>query len=607
MKQVSLAIAVLCSCCAVAAQPEKSAPSGASVAVNEAWQSTNGPFGGFLYVLTGDSQGRILAGGRHQLFRLADDGTHWINLEMPVADSLVPAALSTPDGQLLAISDHYGYRMSKDGSTWTQTIYDLRGFAVNDKGRIFAYGSGDLRYSDDNGAHWSPAKEGFPTGEVAALKFARGLGGLAVIGKSLFYTLDDGKSWHPVTGAPSPARLYALTGVGGSDVLASFADGIYRAHGVDGSWKTLFPVDSIGHNAHPYVDDGGHVFIGAYDGVYRSADGGKTWEKSVFGPEKSVYYRLALGRSGALYGTNGKGGVYVSKDRGIKWSPVMNGLTAASVNSMLLGKDGSVWAATDSGVYHSKPDFTGWEQSIARAGLTKIVAGPKGELFACGGPNFMERSLDGGKKWEDVRYPGLDQLAVAPSGRIWADGNGGAKGLLYSDDSGNSWTKVNGEVSDSGPTSIAVNAKGHLFVWTTKYRLYRSVDNGQSWKPILNFIGHCLLSCVADGTIYACNPQPLVNIVTVYRSTDNGDTWTQLHVDTKYSEVKSLLVGPKGSIYLGTTKGLYYSADNGIQWEKDSSPAVSTRIESLAFDSSRHVLAGTVANGVYRKAGSAAK
>ncbi len=88
-----------------------------------------------------------------------------------------------------------------------------------------------------------------------------------------------------------------------------------------------------------------------FAGLYRSEDGGATWEGAAAGlnPEASITdIAFYPGEPGTIYVSDVSSGVYRSTDGGITWGPLNSGLRTRAVNDLVITSDGRhIYAATE--------------------------------------------------------------------------------------------------------------------------------------------------------------------------------------------------------------------------------------------------------------------
>ena len=221
------------------------------------------------------------------------------------------------------------------------------------------------------------------------------------------------------------------------------------------------------------------------DGVYKSLDAGRTWTH-VGLPDSSQIGRLQIHPTspdivyvaaiGHPYGPNTERGVFRTKDGGRTWQKVLfvNDRTGAADIAM---------DATNPQVLYA----TAWQ--VLRTPWDISSTGPGGGIY---------KSTDGGDTWTKLSAglpPGnLGKIGVAVSPanaqRVWATVEADAKGGIYrSDDAGRTWQLLN---DDFNMTSRQYYY-GHIFAdpldantlytFCAKY-FYKSTDGGRTYSEV---------------------------------------------------------------------------------------------------------------------------
>ncbi|MGH8278268.1 MAG: WD40/YVTN/BNR-like repeat-containing protein [Gammaproteobacteria bacterium] len=279
--------------------------------------------------------------------------------------------------------------------------------------------------------------------------------------------------------------------------------GVWKTTNAGWTWKPIFdhePVASIGAIAVA-PSDPNIIYVGtgeadprsemSYgDGMYKSTDAGKTW--THIGLDKSMEIgtiivdphnpeRLFAAALGNIYAANPERGIYRSTDGGQTWQKVL--YKNANVGGMSLAFDpdnsqivyASLWATR-------RPPWSVYPPSI----------GPGSGIY---------KSIDGGTTWKQLtdglptEGVGKIGIAVAPTdpNRVYAiigtktqDGGGG---LYRSDNAGATWT-----LADSDPRiwgrqwyfgRVTVDPKNENTLYVMNVTIYRSTDGGVSfdaWK-----------------------------------------------------------------------------------------------------------------------------
>ena len=284
-------------------------------------------------------------------------------------------------------------------------------------------------------------------------------------GGGLFKTTDGGSSWSPVTdGQIGSGSVGAVTvaesnpdvvyiGMGEVQLRANVlqGDGVYRSDDGGRNWRHvgLENTQAIGRiRVHPtdperaFVAALGHPFGPSADrGVFRTTDGGRTWDKVLFRNDRTGAVDLVMDPHDpdVLYAT--------------------------------------LWEV------HRKP----WQ------------------LWSGGEGSGIFKTTDGGDTWSELTdNPGfparsagspagvLGKIAITVSGadsqRIWANVEAEAGGLYMSDDGGSSWTLVNAH-RDIWQRAfyfqrIQADPVDRNTIYILNFRLMKSTDAGRTLESV---------------------------------------------------------------------------------------------------------------------------
>jgi photosystem II stability/assembly factor-like uncharacterized protein len=223
------------------------------------------------------------------------------------------------------------------------------------------------------------------------------------------------------------------------------------------------------------------------DGLYKSTDDGRTWSNvglknskfigriCIHPQDPDLVYVAALGD---VFGPNPERGVYRSRDGGKSWQKILHRSDVAG--------------AIDLSMDRSNPRILFASMWEARRNFWNISSGGPGSgLF---------RSTDGGDTWQEIsRNPGLPDgllgkigVSISPvrAGRVWAlvEAEGDKTGLYRSDDLGARWTQVsaNRDLMHRPWYYTHVFADpGHAdTVFVTNLQMWKSTDGGTSFSEI---------------------------------------------------------------------------------------------------------------------------
>ncbi len=219
------------------------------------------------------------------------------------------------------------------------------------------------------------------------------------------------------------------------------------------------------------------------DGVYGSTDGGKTWRHLGLAETRAIarvridprdpntVYVAALGH---VWGPNAERGLYRSRDGGQSWQQI------------LFRDERS--GAIDLDIDPTNPRIlyaAFWE--AGRTPWTLTSGGPGSSLY---------KSTDGGDTWTELtNAPGLPKgvkgkigVAVSPARpeRVWALVEAEQGGFFRSDDGGATWTKLNEERELLQRAwyyaHVIADPQNPEVVWVPNVNNWRSIDGGKTFQ-----------------------------------------------------------------------------------------------------------------------------
>ena len=265
------------------------------------------------------------------------------------------------------------------------------------------------------------------------------------------------------------------------------------------------------------------------DGIYKSTDGGENWTNLGLKDSEHIAKILVDPRNGNsvlacatghLWNDSTAGGVYKTADGGATWNKVLTGANASTGCAMLAST-----AQEPATVYAALWDFR-------RQAWTFRSGGPGSGLF---------KSTDGGDHWTELADPstGLPEkpygriaLAVAPSKpqTVYAMIESAKSALFRSDDAGGHWTKLDAsQYMVWRPfyfANLIVDPKNPEKVFKVDGPLLLSVDGGKSFSPVAG-AAH---GDFHDVWIDPANPNIMFtgDDGGLWRSLDGGNRWEHM-------------------------------------------------------------------------------
>jgi photosystem II stability/assembly factor-like uncharacterized protein len=322
-------------------------------------------------------------------------------------------------------------------------------------------------------------------------------------GGGLWKSTDGGTSWRPVTDGQIGSASVGAVAVAPSDpdvVYIGMGEAQLRANVLQG------------------------------DGVYRSVDGGRVWTHLGLAETQTISRiridpndpdRVYVAALGHPFGDNPERGVFRTLDGGRTWDRVL----------YRDDRTGAVDLAVDPG-----------DPQVLYATLWQVHRKPW-QLWSGGGGSGIFKSVDGGSSWTELTgNPGLPRgvlgkitvtVSGADSRRVWANVEADAGGLYRSDDGGETWTLVN-DHRDLWQRAfyfqrIQADPVDRETVYVLNFTLLESTDGGLTFDEIpgTHADHHDLWIDPGDPT-RMINGNDGGGVVTV----NGGETWTGMAYPT---------------------------------------------------------------------------
>lgn len=365
----------------------------------------------------------------------ADSGKTWKKGRGPVA-TLSVFTFHAADSTLFAGTDSGIYVLRARDSVWKNADTLLNRISVHQfvklGTKIYAATDKGILLSADSGTTWN---------FVLRREWTANMLSIAAMGNELYAgtghsgvrrSTDGGNSWQQ-TNALSGRVSVSQIAVDDSLVATASQDGIHLStddgrHWKDlstdssdyaqavvfhkgtlyaGCWGGLFAWDrSAGtftnlwskRSVYSIAFNGDSIYIGGFDGLYRSTDGGKNFVPDTFFTKSQVY---TIGAFGAVIFVGSSNGLYRSSDHGRHWT-----LALPSPDNIWVARfarnDSFYFAGTMSGLYRMAVGDTVWYNSSAglanNTDVTGIAISGKHMFVGLRGGG-LAHSSDGGNLW----------------------------------------------------------------------------------------------------------------------------------------------------------------------------------------------------------------
>jgi photosystem II stability/assembly factor-like uncharacterized protein len=401
---------------------------------------------------------------------------------------------------------------------------------------------------------WFFRQRAHPYRDIPAAARARGFAQANELQRATRAALEDAgepaltrASWQPAGPRNIGGRVTALEvhPARPSVIFAGAADGgVLRSSDAGATWTPLtdaLPSLSIGALAiDPADPDIIYAGMGeanaagdnyAGDGIYRSLDGGDTWDWLGLAAaytigriaiDPTTPQRLFVAVAGGLYSKNPERGIYRTRDGGANWERVLFVSDSTAAIDVVLNPQNPqiVYAAM-------------WER-MRRPGYRK----------AGGITSGIYRSQDGGDHWTrlagglpapaaNIGRIGLTLCASQPNVlyAIYADDPGYFLGVYKTVNGGDAWTRVNDATLAANLYSsygwyfgnIRVSPSNPDSVYALGVPIYRSTNGGSTWQDVsgITHVDHHALYIFANNAKHVING----NDGGVYTTTTGGTSW----------------------------------------------------------------------------------
>ncbi len=422
---------------------------------------------------------------------------------------------------------------------------------------------------------------------------------------------DGGAQWWPDMNQAVTA-LTISPAFGASETLYAYAPqvgGLLRKIVVDELWygiNSTIPATLNGQSVHfvflDFAADGsviaGVTYGSANAAVYRSVDGGATWQLNGSGLEQVNLFDFA-------------------STANTREGPQHGNLTFYAATS------GGLWRLDQ---FQRDPTEPGvWDRGGPRGGRADALAlSPdfaNDGIVLTGEVNWIRlidygrglfKSSDGGETWKPVGVSGMQPPASggeAVHGYAFSPGfatdktvyAATSRGLYQSSDRGDTWRWLPDATWDvpGSVTRIMLSpdypTSGHLFNSNLYGCLSLSQDYGQTWKqcvaPSSAFGVQYSPDFAHDNTIFATG-------FNVYLSTDRGLTWSTILTGTTSLDLSPNYAVDHSAFTVGA--GISRTLDNGLHWTSILSASVANLIFSPQYHSDQTLFARGAGNIAYR-------
>ena len=461
---------------------------------------------------------------------------------------------------------------------------------------------------------------------------------VATAGGGIWKSMNGGASFKPIFDKYSQSIgaltidqtntdiLYAGTGESNMRNSVSIGTGLYKSTDAGANWIKI-GLDSTEHISRVVLapDDHNIIYVAApgplwsdspHRGLYRSSDGGKSWEKIFYLDDKTGCAEVLVDpknpntlyasmwqfrRKPFAFASGGpKSGLYKSTDGGKSWNRLANGLPAGDVGRVAMclapsdpsrlfaiveAKKTSLYLSTDGGATWSERSTNGNVE--ARPFYFSTIAVDPSDPKRVYRPSFsLSISDDGGLSWSESAnssgwvHSDHHAIWINPSNpsQLYLGTDGG---VYMSLDKGNNFVFLN---------NIPVSQLYHVAIDRAEpYNVYGGLQDNGSWVAPSQCIGgidNGEWDNVGGGDGFWVQPDPIDSNI-VYSEYQGGHASRINRITNEYQDIQPkeqpgdpkfrynwntpIYVSPNDPrvLYMGA-QFLFRSKNKGISWERIS-------------------------------------
>ncbi len=557
-----------------------------------------------IYIATGDGDG----GATYSIGVLysTDGGYTWnttgLNWQITQSRRISKLLIHPINPDILIAATNNGiYKTNNAGVTWnliqSGNFKDME-FKPGDPSTIYACGSSYYK-STDTGNSFNQVTSGVPASySVNRLAIA-----VTPANPDYVYMLAGSSSNSGFYG------LYRSTNSGTSFSTMSTTPNIlgYSSNGTSTGGQSSY---DLAIAVSPNNAD--EIYTGGIN-IWRSNDGGTTWSINAYWyyPEPAYPYVHADCHSLDFYGpilySGCDGGIFKTSNGGSTWEDISAGLYITQFyriggfpgNSELI-----IGGTQDNGT--NRFNTGQWTHVLGADGMEAAIdySNPS-TMYAAIQYGGLRRSYDGGDSFSSIENNINENGGwVTPYVLDPIDPNtiyAGFVNVWKSTNQGDFWTKI----SSFGGTlrSLAISQSNPDYIYAaTSSSIRRTTNGGVSWTNIN--AGLPTSASITYITISDIDPEKIwvtfsgfSNGNKVFTSTTGGDTWTNISGSLPNIPVNCIVhqSNSNDGIYIGTDLGIYYKNNNSNDWELFSNNLPNVIVRELEI----HYASGLIRAATY--------
>lgn len=359
----------------------------------------------------------------------------------------------------------------------------------------------------------------------------------------LYLSQDGGQSWEVMDNLEkmisnlnfnkTPRHLQYIPG--DSIAVSGMIDAIYTSEDYGASWqRTSDWISGNEFKYHPFNRD--VIYVRTWQQLLKTTNGGQDWIEIFRQDQGTTSFALDPVNPDNIY-VFCRNGLYISRDAGMTWAPSNTGL----------------------------PEERGWVQLFINPNY------PSDIYLSVGYDQGLYKSTDAGQSWAYYNFEGkyMRNVSFSPhnSNRMYALA---ADTMFVTYDNGSSWQPCGNELAGTLPLTLcfAPSDSNVLYYGTIYSGLYKSTDNGNTWKAIPPFSR----ASVNDLSFSTQNPNELyasTGNLGFAKSEDKGFTWELNNTGLPRASASLIIQHPNSpeTLFLSSWSTIFESNDYGETWQ----------------------------------------
>lgn len=545
-----------------------------------------------IYIATGDGDGAdnystgvliSIDGG----VTFSPTGLSWNTSDTDLIRKLIFDPSSTD--VLMAATSIGIYRSTDKGGNWTMVqagdFDDIEAKPGLNTNTFYASAQGNIFKSSDGGATWTLKQTIAGTNRIAL--------GVSPNNASYVYALCSKSSNSGYNG------LYRSADSGESYVSASLTPNLlgWAANGSDtggqGGYDLVIAVDPL--NAEV-------VYVGGVN-TWKSTNGGVNWTINTmwYGvsgiPEVHADKHALEWQNNTTLWQGNDGGVYKTTNGGSTWQHRGSGIVNSQMYKLGISQtDGKVMTGLQDNGSKLRETNGNWSDVIGGDGMECAIQQNDGQvLYGSLYYGDFNRSTNGGVSWTNIS----DNVPGGPSG-AWVtpfEIDPSMPTTLYaayqqvykSTDRGNTWASIGNFTSNTlNLLKIAPSNSQVIYAARSNGSLWRTTNGGGTWTAMTspgNNLALLAIHATDPNTLWAVR-QNYTSGAKVYKSVNGGANWVNISGTLPNIPANCIVYqnGSNDGIYVGMDVGIYYRDNSLSDWVLFNTGLPNVEITELEID-----------------------